>query len=76
VAAEIVGVQPDQLRTLRAARELGVGTPYLSRIDVVGAGLDEVRISDFDLPPLMPLGFSIPRFVKGSLRQAWLARSS
>ncbi len=34
--------------------------------------LDEIRVPDFDLPRQVPIGFSIPRFVKGSIRQAWL----
>jgi uncharacterized protein (DUF362 family) len=71
-AIEIVGVKPEELRTLQAARELKVGTPYLSEIDIIGPALDELRISDFNLPRQLPIGFSIPRFVKGSIRQAWL----
>lgn len=72
VSAEIVGVRPDELRTLRAARELGVGTTDLDRIEIVGTPLEEVQVADFDLPRQVPIGFSIPRFVKGSVRQAWL----
>ncbi len=75
VAADLVGLKPSQLRTLQAARELEAGTPYLDRIEVIGPPLAEVRVSDFDLPRLIPIGFSLPRFVKGSFKQAWAARS-
>jgi uncharacterized protein (DUF362 family) len=74
VAAEIVGASPDELRTLQAARELGVGTTDLNDIEILGPPLDQVRVPDFNLPRLMPIGFSFPRFVKGSVRQAWLTR--
>ncbi|MBI4579737.1 MAG: DUF362 domain-containing protein [Planctomycetes bacterium] len=74
VVAHVVGVKPGQLRTLHAARELGVGTPWLEQIEVDGPPLDELRVTDFDLPRLIPIGFSIPRFVKGSFRQAWMTR--
>ena len=74
VAADIVGVEPARLRTLAAAIELGVGTSALDRIDVVGAALDEVRMNDFDLPKLIPIGFSIPRLVKGAFKNAWITR--
>jgi len=72
IAAEIIGIKPARLRTLLAARELDVGTPYLDRIDVVGEPLAEVRLADFELPKLLPIGFSIPRLVKGALKHAWM----
>jgi uncharacterized protein (DUF362 family) len=72
IAAEIVGVKPARLRTLRAARELEIGTPYLERIDLDGPSLSELRIDDFDIPSLLPIGFSLPRVVRGTLKQVWL----
>jgi uncharacterized protein (DUF362 family) len=74
VTAEIVGVKPGRLRTLAAARELGVGTPYLDRIDVVGVPLSDARLADFALPSLLPIGFSFPRLVKGAFKNAWITR--
>jgi uncharacterized protein (DUF362 family) len=74
IAAEIVGVKPARLRTLAAARELGVGAPYLDRIDLVGLSLAEARIDGFVLPRLLPIGFSIPRLVKGAFKNAWITR--
>lgn len=72
VAADLVGIKPSQLRTLLAARELDVGTPYLDQIDVVGASIAEARLAEFELPKLLPIGFSIPRLVKGALKHAWM----
>ncbi len=72
VAADLVGVKPAMLRTLAAARELEVGTPYLERIDVDGVPLAEARVESFDLPRLIPIGFSLPRLVKGAFKNAWL----
>ena len=72
VAAEIVGIKPARLRTLQAARELNVGTPHFDRIDVQGLSIADARIADFDLPKLLPIGFSIPRLVKGAFKNAWL----
>ncbi len=74
IAAELIGVKPARLRTLAAARELGVGTPYREQIDVVGPVPAHVRIKDFQLPRLIPIGFSIPRLVRGALRNAWIIR--
>jgi len=68
VAAELVGVDPDELRTLRAARDLGFGTADLADIDIDGPPLEELKVSDFELPVLMPIGFSIPRLITGTIR--------
>lgn len=72
IAAEVVGVKPARLRTLQAARELEVGTPYRERIHVIGADPREVRVADFQMPRMMPIGFSLPRLVKGALKNAWI----
>lgn len=72
VAAEIVGVKPQQLRTLRAARELQIGNPYLENIHIDGPQIDVVRCSDFELPHLLQIGFSLPRVVKGAFKNAWI----
>lgn len=74
VAAELAGVAPHEIRTLQAARELEVGTPYLEQIDIAGPPLAEVKPADFEIPRLLPIGFSLPRFVKGSFKQVWLSR--
>ncbi len=75
VAAEIVGIRPDQLRILNAARELGIGTPDLEQIDIDGPSLSELKIHDFVMPKMMPIGFSIPRFVKGAFKDAWITHT-
>ncbi|HSW47091.1 MAG TPA: DUF362 domain-containing protein [Phycisphaerae bacterium] len=72
IAAELVGIKPSRLRTLQAAIELGIGTPHREHIRVAGADLDAVRICDFQMPRMMPIGFSIPRLVKGAFKNAWI----
>lgn len=74
VAVEIVGIKSARLRTLAAARELGVGVCHLDQIDIVGVPLNEARVDGFDLPALLPIGFSLPRLVKGAFRNAWITR--
>jgi uncharacterized protein (DUF362 family) len=74
VAAEIISLKPATIRTLRAARELEVGTPHLDRIEIVGEPLESFKVTDFEIPRLMPIGFSIPRLVKGAFKNAWITR--
>jgi uncharacterized protein (DUF362 family) len=74
VAADLIGVKPARLRTLAAARELRVGTPYRDQIDIVGPEPADIRVEAFQIPKLIPIGFSIPRLVKGALKNAWIVR--
>lgn len=46
VAAELIGIAPEQVTTLRAARQRGL----LGAAEVVGARVEELAVSDFDIP--------------------------
>lgn len=72
IACEIIGAEPHRVRTLRAAAELGIGTPQIDRIEVVGVPLEAVRLVDYAFPKLLPVGFSLPRVVRSTLKNAWL----
>ena len=74
VGCELVGARPEQLRTLIAAEQLNVGTTDLEQIEMVGGSLDEFRVPDFVFPKPMAIGFSLPRVVKSTLKNAWLVR--
>jgi uncharacterized protein (DUF362 family) len=71
VCLAILGGDAEQLRTLAAASELGVGEPRLERIRVVGEPLESFVVEDFLFPTLIPIGFSLPRVVKSTLKQQW-----
>ncbi|EEG76380.1 DUF362 domain-containing protein [Dethiobacter alkaliphilus] len=47
VACHIIGLDPATVPTLQAARRRGIGCSMLEQIEVIGASLDDVRISDF-----------------------------
>ena len=74
VAAELIGLRPSRIRTLRAALELDIGTPHLKNIRLVGHPLEEFKVSNFEFPWQLPIGFSIPRLVKGALKNVWITR--
>jgi uncharacterized protein (DUF362 family) len=71
VCLAIVGGEPEKLRTLAAAAELGVGETDLTRIRVVGESIEALQVEDFLFPALIPIGFSLPRVVKSTLKQKW-----
>ncbi len=74
VMCEIVGADASRIRTLMASRELGIGTPDLDRIETVGESPESFRIKDFQFPKLMAIGFSFPRIVRSTMKQAWMLR--
>jgi uncharacterized protein (DUF362 family) len=74
VAAELIGLRPSRIRTLQAALELEIGTPHLRDIHLVGPPLEEFKVDDYEFPMQLPIGFSIPRLVRGALKNAWITR--
>ncbi len=55
VAAKIVGLEPFRVPTIRFAQEAGVGQGDLSKIEVRGEKIDDVRVRDFKLPKIVAL---------------------
>ncbi|MFQ5893209.1 MAG: DUF362 domain-containing protein, partial [Nitrospinota bacterium] len=76
VCLHIVGGEASRLKTLEAAAELGVGAPQLERIRIVGARPEAFHVSDFLFPTLIPIGFSLPRVVRSTLKHQWTVHVS
>ena len=75
VAVEAAGLGPARLRTLEAARTLGWGETHLAKIEIAGLPLAEARLArPLAEPRMIPIGFSLPRVVKSTLKQQWLLR--
>ena len=68
IAAEITGIPEQLLYTERAARKLGIVGSDRSTVTVGGTPLDQVRVTDFRLPPIADVQFGLPRFLKTRLR--------
>jgi len=72
VACEAVGLDPARLRTLAAAKTIKWGQTDLSKIEISGLPLEEARLkTPFVEPKMIPVGFSLPRVVKSTLKQQW-----
>jgi len=73
VVAEVLSVNnPEDVPILRAAKRLGIGEQDLSKIEIAGEELSSVKVHDFILPELSPIGFDIIRVVKSIIRHQWL----
>ncbi|MCG3177691.1 MAG: hypothetical protein BIFFINMI_00010 [Phycisphaerae bacterium] len=72
VCAELLGIAPDELRTLRAAVECGIGCADLARIEVLGERIESLRIDDFVRPDMMPIKFPLFRIARSALKNIFL----
>ncbi len=72
VAVEVVGLDARRVPTLVAARELGMGQTELGALALRGAALGDVKLAHpFRGPTMVHISFSLPRMVRGTLREAW-----
>ena len=74
VFCDVVGFDPARVPYLVAAEDLGVFTPRLEDITVIGAPLAECRVKGFREPDMGPRGFSLPRVARSTIKQAGLTR--
>ncbi|GJQ60933.1 MAG: DUF362 domain-containing protein [Candidatus Scalindua sp. AMX11] len=72
IVAELLFVNPQDVPVLRAAERLKTGVQDLSHIELVGEDLSSVRVDDFILPELKPIGFDILRVTKSIIKHQWL----
>ncbi|GAX61059.1 hypothetical protein SCALIN_C17_0092 [Candidatus Scalindua japonica] len=73
VVAEVLSVNnPENVPILRAAKRLGIGEQDLSKIEIAGESLPSVKVHDFILPELTPIGFNFIRVVKSTIKHLWL----
>ncbi len=72
VCCRLIGLEPDRLPILQAARQLGFGCSDPDRIEVVGDALPAVPCPDFEPAHLTPVKFSFGRVCHSIARQLLL----
>ncbi len=70
VIMNLIGVEPFQLPTLRAAKELGVGETDLNKIQIIGEKIEQFQIQGLKIPESADLEFRLPDFLKGMLKDS------
>ena len=69
VACEILGIKPQDVPILIAAKRAGAGATELDDIELIGPDLESLRIEGFVIPELMPLQFTPWRVCQSIARQ-------
>ena len=72
VISEILNVKHSSVPILKTAQLHNIGEQDLSKINIVGESMSSVKIYDFVLPKLIPVGFNIFRVAKSLAKHFWL----
>ncbi len=75
-ACEVLKANPEDMPTLKRAKEHGLGTTDIDKIELLGDATSELEVTDFEFPPLISTNFtaSLPGFIDKRLRKAASSR--
>ncbi|UCG55947.1 MAG: DUF362 domain-containing protein [Phycisphaerales bacterium] len=76
VCCKIINIDPVDVPVLKAARCSGLGSGEQDKIEIVGDDLAQNVCTDFELPDLIPLSFSLMHVCKSVLKQMLLLANS
>jgi uncharacterized protein (DUF362 family) len=76
ICCELVNIKPDELPIIKTARQMGFGCSEPDKIKVIGDNFPQTVCTDFELPKLIPLRFSLLHVCKSICRQILLLAKS
>jgi uncharacterized protein (DUF362 family) len=76
ICCEVVNIKPDELPIIKTARQIEFGCYERDKIAIVGDGLPDTVCTDFELPKLIPLRFSLAHVCKSICKQILLLLKS
>ncbi|MHC4186602.1 MAG: DUF362 domain-containing protein [Planctomycetota bacterium] len=77
ICAKMIGLEPEQLPIIRTAGRLGFGCRDFEEIRIAGDDLPQEMCTDFKIPPLIPVRFSLLYVFKSIIKQIiMLAKST
>lgn len=72
ICCKLVNIKPDDLPTIKTARQMGFGCSDPDKIRIIGDNFSESICTDFELPKLIPLRFSLLHVCKSVCKQILL----
>jgi uncharacterized protein (DUF362 family) len=76
ICCKLIDLNPNELPILRTARRIGFGSFETEKIEVVGNNLPNQPCTDFELPQLIPIRFTLPHVCKSIAKQIVLLAKS
>ena len=72
ICANLVGIEPESLPIIRTAKQLGFGCGDRTRIEIAGDDFPQEICTDFQLPEMIPIRFSLLHVCKSACKQVGL----
>jgi uncharacterized protein (DUF362 family) len=72
ICAKLIGIKPEDIPIIKTARQMGFGCSDLTKIEIAGDDFPQTICTDFQLPKLVPLRFSLLHVCKSICKQILL----
>ena len=72
ICAKLIGIKPEDIPIIKTARQMGFGCSDLTKIEIAGDDFPQTICTDFQLPKLVPIGFSLLHVCKSICKQILL----
>jgi len=76
ICARLVNIKPEDVPIIKTAKRMGLNCPDGDKIKILGDDFPKSVCTDFQLPEMVPLRFSLPRVCKSVCRQILLLAKS
>ncbi len=76
VCSKLVNIEPEGVPIIKTAKQIEPDFPDAERIEILGDGFPQQICTDFELPPLIPLRFSLLHVCKSICKQIFLLAKS
>ena len=76
VCCKLINISPQEVPIIKTARKIGFGYCDLENIKIVGDEFPQNVCTDFELPKLIPIRFSLPHVCKSIYKQILLLAKS
>jgi uncharacterized protein (DUF362 family) len=74
--AKLINLKPEDVPIIETARRIGFGCSDFGKIEILGDGLPEKPCTDFELPKLIPIRFSLAHVCRSIAKQIVLLAKS
>ncbi len=72
ICAKLIGIKPQDIPIIKTAKQIGFGCSDLTKIEIAGDDFSQNICTDFQLPKLVPLRFSLLHVCKSICKQILL----
>jgi len=76
ICAKLISINPQDIAIIKTARQMGFGCSDLTKIDIAGDDFPQSICTDFQIPKLVPIGFSLLHVCKSICKQILLLAKS